>query len=489
MRILSKFVDLNRERLDHCRQLTKQALLERRQSICLHGNTFVMWPLFFRSDTNTPESEVDTCTSALGIIAGSKFELAEDYASSEYNAVSDALSLLLYMRNDDGSWPTHISLVGRDDLTMEGVINDTFYALRALMAIGFLSLSPKIKENEIVDLKTGRTLNTYPDRLRFVEKSVTWLLNNRVRSGWRYTGIAYLENPSDRLQLSAYTTPSAHAIMVLSDVMDQLREYSPHHHLIKKIQRAIDETVLWFHDICNTDGGFGDKSSQNSRVSNTAKVILALSSVNYSPNLKEKVKGTLHKAVRWLTSHYKPDKITASDVCEEFSQIIITANGTFTRNVIHEDFLEPLLIESLIRYKGFCIKNDIEQYRKRKVNSVISLALKKMLDLQVQTGDMRGLVGSHRPIEDQRYTMYSSCDFFCAISSLIDSKLDQVFIANKKTIAACTALLLVIAVLSARFVIALDYPKFFLLAVGGITAVARDVLVEVISSIVEKHIL
>lgn len=486
MQIMSKFADLDREQLDHRRQITKQALLDRRQSVVLDGNQFKMWPLFFRGDNSIPETEVDICTSALGIIAGSKFELTKgNYA---YSAVSDAVSLLLYMRNDDGSWPTHISLVGRNDTVMEGIINDTYYALSALMAIDFLSQSPKINENKLIDPKSGKTLKKYADRLKYIEKSAEWLLNNRVGRGWRHTGITYLTNPSEKSHLPANTTPSAHAIIILSDIMNQLRDHSPRNGLIEKIQRAVDETVQWFHDIRNQDGGFGTKWSENSRISNTAKVILALSSVNCSPELKTDAEKTLHKAVKWLVSHYNPDKITTEDVCEKFSQIVTTADGTFARDVFHEDFIEPLVIESLIRYKSYCNDKDIKQYNKRKVNSVISLALKNMLNMQVQSGKMRGLVRCHRSMEGQHYAMYSSCDFFCAISSLIESRLDRVIVTNKRITAVCMKVLLAIAVISAVIALVMNSPgaSVIVMAIG---LAAREILINLISSLVEKHIL
>lgn len=505
MGIMSKFVESDREKLDHCRQITKQALLERRHSISLNGNTFMMWPLFFRSNNSTPESEVEVCTSALGIIAGSKFGLREDNVTTTYTAISDAVSLLLYMRNDDGSWPTHISLVDNGNLIMEGVINDTYYALSALMAIDFLSPNPKIKKDQMYDLKSGQPLSDDQNRRKYIEKSVEWLLNNRVISGWQYTGITYLTNPAITGTLfPAYTTPSAHAIIVLSTVMNQLKNYFPleSDSLIKQIQSAIDETVGWFVNICNQDGGFGVKSSEASRVNNTAKVILALSSVDYSNGLKGQVEKTLQKAVKWLISHYDPKNITAENVYEEFEQIKKTAAGkTYTDNIIHEDFTEPLLIESMIRYKSYCKDKDIAEYKKRKVNNVISLVLNSMLALQVQSGNMRGLVRSHRPVRDQHYTMYSSCDFFCAISLLIESRLDQVIITQKRMITVCSIVLIVIAVIVAGLIAFVkEYPTLSLAAVMKttaitavvttvITGVLQEVLVNLITAIIERHIL
>lgn len=480
MQMMSKFVEFDREELDQRRQITKQALLERRQSVTLDGKKFMMWPLFFRSNSSVPESEVDVCTSALGIVAGSKFELGKD--SPAYQAISDAVSLLLYMRNKDGSWPTHISLVGRKKLVMEGVINDTYYALRALMSIDFLSQTPKVK------IRAGKKLKEKDARCAFIEESVNWLLHNRVSSGWRYTGIAYLENPEDRFQLPACTTPSAHTIIILSQVMDQLRNYSPHSAVIAEIQSAIDETVRWFHDTCNSDGGFGAKASDASKVSNTAKVILALSSVHYSPDVKDRAEKTLKRAVKWLTSHYDPDSIKTENVCEEFSQIIITPDGPLTRNMIHEDFIEPLLIEAMIRYKQYCHTNDVRQYKKRKVNAVISQALEDLLALQVESGDMRGLVGSHRPIEEQRYTMYSCCDFFCAISLLIESRLDRAFVTNRRAARKCTRGLIVVFAVFFVIVLAAGYPKYFLAFAGGILVLAREILVSLATSRIEKKI-
>ena len=75
---------------------------------------------------------------------------------------------------------------------MEGVISDTYFALFALLSINFISNTPLI--NNIVDPKNNKVLSNLDDRLKIIEKSVQWLLDNRVSQGWGYSLKIFMNN-------------------------------------------------------------------------------------------------------------------------------------------------------------------------------------------------------------------------------------------------------------------------------------------------------
>lgn len=128
--------------LEHCISIAKQCVLFKRQYIKMHQKKFLIWPLFFSDGTQPKEESVDVCTSALGIISCSCF--AQQSEHEILSTIKDGISTILFVRNQDGSWPSKVSLVTKDTLSMEGVISDTYFALSALNHVGFITNTPLI---------------------------------------------------------------------------------------------------------------------------------------------------------------------------------------------------------------------------------------------------------------------------------------------------------------------------------------------------------
>ena len=57
------------------------------------------------------EDAVDVCTSALGIMSSSFF--IDENSDEMTSTVREGVSTLLFVRNEDGSWPSKISLVSQ----------------------------------------------------------------------------------------------------------------------------------------------------------------------------------------------------------------------------------------------------------------------------------------------------------------------------------------------------------------------------------------
>ena len=239
---------LDKERLEHSINICKQCILSKKQMVSIRNNKYLVWPLFFLEGTQPREDGVDICATALGIVSSSNF-INENVNDEISNAVNDGISTLLFVRNADGSWPSKISLVTKDNVSMEGVISDTYYALSALMAVDFIANNPRI--NNIVDPLTNQMLSELNDRLEIVEKGVQWLLDNRVGQGWGYTGIKYLEDRTGRNVIPAYVVPSTNAITVISQILNVEKEISPQSTLVEKMEAAIRETINWICEIQN----------------------------------------------------------------------------------------------------------------------------------------------------------------------------------------------------------------------------------------------
>lgn len=319
-------------------------------------------------------------------------------------------------------------MVAKDNVSMEGVISDTYYALSALMTVGFITKSPRIPN--ISDPLTNRILNE-TDRLAIVEKGVQWLLDNRVGQGWGYTGVKYLEDGMGRNVIPAYVVPSTNAITVLSQILSVEKKVAPLSPLINMMETAIKETVNWFCEIQNQDGGFGIKRGEKSRIGNTAKVLVALCTVSVPKDIEAKINSVINKAIKFILKHYNPKKISFESVSEDFSQFIVETNNgevnAYKRPIIHELYLEPLLLESLSLYYmrtfSVTVSNSSKKsaFFKSKICRVMKGVCEEMLLKQKEDGEIQGAVRSRRPARFEGYTMYACADLICAFSALIDN--------------------------------------------------------------------
>lgn len=417
---------IDKERLEHSIYICKQCILSKKQIVSIRNNKYLVWPLFFLEGTQPREDGVDICATAMGIISSSHF-INTNVNDEISTAVKDGISSLLFVRNKDGSWPSKISLVAKDNVSMEGVISDTYYALSALMSVDFITNNPRIAN--IIDPLTNKILSDLNDRLNIIENGVQWLLENRVGQGWGYTGVKYLEDRTGRNVIPAYVVPSTNAITIMSQILSKERDISPESVLIEKMESAIRETVNWICEIQNQDGGFGIKRGEKSRVGNTAKVLVALCTVSVPDDMKMKVNCVINKAVKYVLKNYNPKKISFESVSEDFSQFIVETNNgdvnAFKRPIIHELYLEPLVLEALSLYymKNFSVtvRNSSKKnvFLKSKICRTMKITCEEMLVRQKVDGDIQGAERSRRPAQYEGYTMYACSDLICAVSSLI----------------------------------------------------------------------
>lgn len=410
----------------------KGCILGKQQVVRFGDKQYKSWPLFMADSLNNSD-DVDVCAIGIGVIA-----LCSDYKNDNSNIepISQGINTILSIRNDDGSWPSKISLVTKNTFRMEGVISDTFYAISALISVGFLTNNSIV--SEFINLNDSTVYDTIEKRISYIEKSVDWLLENRVENcqGWQYTGVHYLENKDDKERLPAYTMPTVNAILILYKIKTAVRAVNPNHTLINKINIAVENSINWLSMVqasTQSDYGFGIKRGDRSRVSNTARVLATLSEIeldDLNDNLKIKMQNLQIKAIKWLLDNYKPRKISFEDVSEDFTQMFIeiksktgAIKNVFRRPIIHETYLEPVIIDALYYYYNRN-KDNITLIQKRKIFFVMNKALLSMLTAQSANGDTEGAIACRRQSNFEKYTMYSTGDSICTLSKLIkDPKL------------------------------------------------------------------
>ncbi len=484
---------LDRERLEHSINICKQCILSKKQMVSIRSSKYLVWPLFFLEGTQPREDGVDICATALGIVSSSHF-INGNVNDEISNAVKAGIFTLLYVRNVDGSWPSKISLVAKDNVSMEGVISDTYYALSALMAVDFITNHPKIPD--IVDPLTNQILNELNDRLAIVEQGVQWLLENRVGQGWGYTGIKYLEDRTGRNVIPAYVVPSMNAITVMSQILSVEREINPQSILVERMEVAIKETINWICEIQNQDGGVGIKRGEKSRLGNTAKVLIALCTVSVSSDMEVKVNSVINKAIKFILKNYNPKKVKFESVSEDFSQFIVETNNgdvnAFKRPIIHELYLEPLVLEALGLYYMRTISitavnpSKKSAFFKSKICRTMKLACEEMLLKQKADGEIQGAIRSRRPAQCEGYTMYACSDLICAFSSLMSNNelLTSVVKATLKQRLLIGVYILLIVLVFVPVVLSQEP-----LWLATLLLILNPIALSVISSLVEKVLL
>ena len=484
---------LDKERLEHSINICKQCILSKKQMVTIRNDQYLVWPLFFLEGAQPREDGVDICATALGVISSSIF-ITENVTDEISNSVYAGVSTLLFVRNEDGSWPSKISLVVKDNISMEGVISDTYYALSALMAVDFITNNPRI--SNIVDPLTNQTLTELSDRLEIVEKGVRWLLENRVGQGWGYTGIKYLEDSAGRNVIPAYVVPSTYAITIISQILNLEKSINTHSTLIEKMEAAIRETINWICEIQNQDGGFGIKRGEKSRLGNTAKVLVALCTVATPSHMETKINNVINKAVKFVLKNYNPKKINFESVSEDFSQFIIETNNgdvnAFKRPIIHELYLEPLVLDALSLYYTKTLSVSAANPAKKsaifknKICKTMKVACEEMLLRQKSDGDIQGAVRSRRPAQYESYTMYACSDLICALSSLTKNNelfrnISKVSVKQKLLIGVYILLILLIFV-----PVVLSQDPIWL---ATLLLILNPIALSVISNLVEKLLL
>ena len=214
MKVRNKGIDI--EKVDKALQQAHAVIKESIMSRKVDGSELSFWPLFLsEGETSHPlPPEIDTCATSFGIITLSELSI---YKMSEEtpNILQSLCRTLLWMRNDNGSWPSMVSTTNQP-MELEGVINDTVYALNALLKLGFLTHSPEIPL--IVDPKTEKDLDNLNERINLIMESIEWLLNNKIKNGWNYTSTSYLL-PTDIEYIVPALLPTCNVIIILRDVI------------------------------------------------------------------------------------------------------------------------------------------------------------------------------------------------------------------------------------------------------------------------------
>lgn len=376
-------------------QQIKNNLINHRHNVTINGIKYCFWPLFLVNQIDS-NSEIDTCGTAMGVLC-----FSDD--PTQKLITTDSLKAILWLRNEDGSWPSKVSnLNGSEEPKREGVINDTVYALTALLDAGFLddkfsyTLEYSKTHINLLDLKS---------RYFFFEKSIQWLIANRVNKGWDYKGTEYLRGTN----FEPSVLPTVRVIILFSKIMKIFEDIKTIddsiHRNISDLKNEINETLDWLISIQNSDGGIGKKRGKSSTIVHSALAIIALLQSNQKHHIDHCIK--CMKYLLKTKDIFDLNSLKHEELFDEYEQIIVERNGNIYKAMInHENFVEEILIRALtefIPHKGKLTRYEIYKYSK-----LLKSLLFEIKNRQEHTGQFSGAISSRRASPDEKYPIYTS---------------------------------------------------------------------------------
>lgn len=380
----------------------------------VQGVRYVYWPLFICNERECQTDQIDTCATSLGLLILLKAN-GDNVDQRTNSLVEKALETIIWLRNEDGSWPSVKPIHNNNPPQMEGVINDTVYALTALIEAGFLAHSPKVS---VKNLKTKgsnpQTLDSIESRVDLILESVEWLFNNRVIGGWDYTGIDYLEHTAS---VFPALLPTVNTTILFSQLIKAIKSNCPSK-FDHRLETAYEESIKWIKEHQGNSGGFGKKRGDKPRLVHTCVAISALLTADTEEN-----KNAALKAFRWIINNKKScnsELMENDDYFDQYDQIIFSGDRIFKRVINNETFLEGIMLNCLINMTNN-ESNKLKTREKYKIRKIIEYHFNTILKRQEKHGDYQGAIKSRRGVPNEQHPVYCLYHALLGLLSLRDS--------------------------------------------------------------------
>lgn len=309
---------------------------------------YTYWALYLDDQRKSPR-EVDTCATSICI---SILELNERQAKKNYQSNRDiiqgGINTLIRIRKTDGSWPSVVApkniIEGCSTGSSDVALIDSFFALSALLDVGFLSDDFGYKQ--LVD----KSLLDITSRVNFFLYSIRWLLNNKAHNkgkGWYYTNTLQLENSIPTVLATANVLTLFSRIL---NALENLTEYKADESVLDELKQSINESIDFMLISVNADGGIGrfisNNKSYESSLLHTCRLVDLLIIRNSNDDIEE-----LRNALFYITS------LCSDENCESFRQrsadfyseqytLMLGADDEIC--IRHENCIEGILLATLI---------------------------------------------------------------------------------------------------------------------------------------------
>jgi len=402
-----------------------RSFIDSKSSIVNIGNeNGLLWPLFFSANpTHVDQYEIDTCATALGFAATLGLEGGNNPSPQEF--ITQSLITLISLRRPDGSWPSiQVRPEAGPQAEMEGVVNDTIYALHALVDGGYLegpqsSRQPNFPES----MKKHRIFAT---RVTWLKSTILWIQKNRLNRGWYYTSTEFM---ADKTQYQPAVGPTASMVLILDRLAGELNSFSFSEETTILVSLR-DEAIAWLREVQHESGGYGRDSRDLPRVPHTSIALIALTTANSND-----ADLSIMRATDWLLSHANSrqlNKLDDSDSFDEYSQAIVFDSKTFRKRIIsHEHPIEPLVLRALcsaIHQQGVSSLGKLG--RRARLSARIFTYIGLVIRRQEKDGALRGGYLSRRSLERERYPVYWLYHTTIALTQarrlLVDGKISKI---------------------------------------------------------------
>lgn len=390
------------------------------------GRRIPFVPLFMdeRGAGAAPET-MDVCAISLAITAMSQ---RGDLDSEELATLEELTAYLLLVRDKDGSWPSLVYLEATADVEeMEGVVNEVYWALRALLDVG------------IPDIDCTTLKLPIDAQLIVLAGTISWLERNRVRHAWWFTGTSLAQDPGS---LVPAVLPTAHVVIVLKQLEDSVEQSkrrlmrytapdcakleSDLSGIAERSRKLRGDALAWLRSFPNEDGGYGTQAGEKSNVTDTAAVLVALCTDDSSESLCV-AQAALKYLLKRKVGGRKP--IDESELFVQYDQIRSFSDGgapiVRRRPINHEKPLEPGVLAALVTSLektwldgGKTLYGRLRPLGKWSFRRRFGSVSRALLKREVRQGPLAGAFQGHRQTS-MHFPVYYSVDSITAFRGAI----------------------------------------------------------------------
>ncbi|PXY01115.1 hypothetical protein DF185_10720 [Marinifilum breve] len=389
-------------RIEKAINMSKVVLHSTKGTTTIEKNTTSFWPLFLFTDSEPDvpfhDDLIDTCATAMGLIS-TQILFSQNINPDTKKIINEGANSLLFMRNTDGSWPSFIIVDSKEDIQLEGIINDTSFAINALIRLDFLSENPIIDKPILDRYELGPLKN----RLNYINQSINWLSENRANKAWSYTGIERFNNKASVISTTSATVSVLNTLQLVYDkIKDHDSVQNENLRLIKLLIEEASEELLVSQ---SAKGGFSRQRGEFESIAHTCSALSFFLSSDYDLH-----KDNLIKAVKWLLNNknvYTPDKINNSDYFDEYAQFVNSDKKVFKKNLIHhETFIDAIIFYTALLINDDKLKKELNIFYKLKLSKLLSVGFENLLKRQSYSGKYLGAFKCRRQIPSEDYPIY-----------------------------------------------------------------------------------
>lgn len=369
----------------------------------------IHYPLFFSEEIipSISNEYMDSCATAIGLIS---YKLLYDTTKEDKSIINRAIRGILKMQNQDRSWAS-VMYQGNTNQSrqLEGIINETCFALNALIACSFLEKDFLYDASVLSEFG----INNFSDRINFVIESVKWLEHNKKDAGWYYTTTKHFTEPISILPTASSTISVINTLNVILDKFSHLQiNIDIQENSIESIKSLMQNAIDALFDMQKKSGGFSKKRGDVESLAQTSNVLISLLQLNQA-YIKTEYEQKIRLSIKWFLSQihniYDNEKIDVSDYIDEYNQIIEEGTQILKRPIRHETHLDTHVFNALLQISAS--ENYVSSLSFSK-KMILYYHLKKLthhiLNLQMENGRYCGAFKCRRTIQSEQYPIYST---------------------------------------------------------------------------------